>query len=45
METDDRSVFYVPDYHEIERNSLNLFVDYNKPNWIVTDKSRQPDHK
>ena len=38
METDDRSVFFVPDYHEIERDSLNLFVDYNTPNWIVTDK-------
>lgn len=38
MLSENNSNFYVPDYHEIERESFHLFVDFETPNWIVTDK-------
>lgn len=34
----DKSTFYVPDYVQIERNSLYLLIDPETPNWVVTDK-------
>ncbi|MGR3218798.1 MAG: hypothetical protein ACUZ8H_03140 [Candidatus Anammoxibacter sp.] len=38
MDVNNKSKFYVPDYHEVERGDLHLFFDYETPNWIVTDK-------
>ncbi|MGR3318818.1 MAG: methyltransferase domain-containing protein [Candidatus Anammoxibacter sp.] len=38
MEIINKSKFYVPDYHEVERGDFYLFVDHETPNWIVTDK-------
>ncbi|MEE9604836.1 MAG: hypothetical protein V3V70_04615, partial [Candidatus Scalindua sp.] len=38
MEINDKSKFYVPDYVQIERDSLYLLIDPETPNWIMTDK-------
>ncbi|MFQ5962757.1 MAG: methyltransferase domain-containing protein [Candidatus Scalinduaceae bacterium] len=38
MEVNDKSLFYVHDYVQIERDSLYLLIDPETPNWIVTDK-------
>ncbi len=38
MEINNKSTFYVPDYVQIERDTLCLLIDPETPNWIVTDK-------
>ncbi len=38
MIVDNRAVFFVPDYVQIEKETLHLLIDPETPNWIVTDK-------
>lgn len=38
MVTGNKTNYYVPDYFEIERDKFHLLIDYETPNWIVSDK-------
>ena len=38
MEINNTTRFYTPDYFEIKKDNIHLLIDYETPNWIVTDK-------